>query len=212
MAENLTDLSDEAFAELRAAVQAETSRRRTLRRASAEMDILARETAAASGQAERGAWAQPVVGGFPIGWLTVHAGKLWRSTTPNNVFEPGVSGWREETLDGAAPAPYRQPTGAHDAYKHGERITWTDGKIYEATRSGVVHSPTQHAASWTLVTIVTSTPPPVTVTYEPWVAGKAYPVGWSVSFGGRNYRVKQAHTSQAGWTPPAVPALFDEIV
>ena len=36
----------------------------------------------------------------------------------------------------------------------------------------------------------------------------AYQVGDLVSYGGVVYRVIQAHTSQAGWTPDQVPALY----
>ena len=37
---------------------------------------------------------------------------------------------------------------------------------------------------------------------------KAYAVGDVVSYEGQEYRCIQAHTSQAGWTPAAVPALW----
>jgi len=29
--------------------------------------------------------------------VLTHAGKVWQSTTPNNVWEPGVFGWTEVT-------------------------------------------------------------------------------------------------------------------
>jgi hypothetical protein len=34
-------------------------------------------------------------------------------------------------------------------------------------------------------------------------------VGAQVLFDGVRYRCRQAHTSQAGWTPPATPALWE---
>ncbi len=44
-----------------------------------------------------------------------------------------------------------------------------------------------------------------------WQAGVAVAVNDEITYGGRLYRVLQAHTTQAGWTPPAVPALFQDI-
>ena len=49
------------------------------------------------------------------------------------------------------------------------------------------------------------TAPPL---FAPWVAGKAYAVGDKVTYNGIVYEVRQAHTSQAHWPPPIVPALF----
>lgn len=42
----------------------------------------------------------------------------------------------------------------------------------------------------------------------PWQAGVAYKVGDIRSHSGKNYSCLQAHTSQAGWEPSAVPALW----
>ena len=44
-----------------------------------------------------------------------------------------------------------------------------------------------------------------------WAVGVAYSVGERVQYDGKLYRVVQAHTSQADWTPPLVPALFTEV-
>lgn len=41
-----------------------------------------------------------------------------------------------------------------------------------------------------------------------WAPGVAYAVGAQVTYGGRNYQCRLAHTSQADWTPTAVPALW----
>ena len=54
----------------------------------------------------------------------------------------------------------------------------------------------------------------VATIYDPWKEGKAYSVGEFVTYGENAvgdpqlYKVAQAHTSQADWTPDAVPALF----
>ncbi|WP_164016927.1 glycosyl hydrolase family 18 protein [Pyxidicoccus trucidator] len=41
-----------------------------------------------------------------------------------------------------------------------------------------------------------------------WSVGVYYPVGTQVTYGGRLYECRQAHTSQADWTPVAVAALW----
>ncbi len=41
-----------------------------------------------------------------------------------------------------------------------------------------------------------------------WVANHAYAVGAIVTYGGHTYKCLQAHTSQVGWEPPNVPALW----
>lgn len=41
-----------------------------------------------------------------------------------------------------------------------------------------------------------------------WAVGVLYAVNAQVTFGGQTYECLQAHTSQAGWTPAAVPALW----
>jgi hypothetical protein len=42
----------------------------------------------------------------------------------------------------------------------------------------------------------------------PWTVGAHYNVGDQVTFNGRTYQCRQAHTSQSDWTPPATPALW----
>lgn len=54
----------------------------------------------------------------------------------------------------------------------------------------------------------------VATVYDLWEVGKAYPVGEFVTYGTNSvgdpqlYKVVQAHTSQADWTPDVVPSLF----
>lgn len=55
----------------------------------------------------------------------------------------------------------------------------------------------------------------VATIYPVWETGRAYAVDDVVSYGTNSvgdpqlYRVVQAHTSQADWTPDSVPALYD---
>lgn len=41
-----------------------------------------------------------------------------------------------------------------------------------------------------------------------WATATPYAVGDEVTYQGQTYRCLQAHTSQPGWTPPAVPSLW----
>lgn len=44
-----------------------------------------------------------------------------------------------------------------------------------------------------------------------WAANVEYAVDQRVRYGDKLYRVVQAHTSQAGWTPDLTPALWTEV-
>ena len=58
----------------------------------------------------------------------------------------------------------------------------------------------------------TPTPTPTgTGHYAAWQAGHAYAVGDLVSYAGHDYKCLQAHTSQTGWEPPNVPALWQAL-
>lgn len=47
--------------------------------------------------------------------------------------------------------------------------------------------------------------------YPEWKSGVALTVGHKLQYGGKLYRVIQAHTSQDDWTPDAVASLFERI-
>lgn len=47
--------------------------------------------------------------------------------------------------------------------------------------------------------------------FEDWKPDMDYAVGVRLRYGGKLYRVEQAHRSQAGWTPDIVPALYTEV-
>lgn len=46
--------------------------------------------------------------------------------------------------------PWLAPTGAHDMYKAGEYMIWTDGSIYQCLID-TVYSPTDYSQAWTKV-------------------------------------------------------------
>ena len=47
--------------------------------------------------------------------------------------------------------------------------------------------------------------------YPHWTTDTAYTVDLKIQYGERLYKVLQAHTSQASWTPNSTPSLFVEI-
>jgi chitodextrinase len=44
-----------------------------------------------------------------------------------------------------------------------------------------------------------------------WAFPVAYKIGDRVTYNGSNYECRQSHTSQAGWTPEVVPALWQSV-
>lgn len=104
---------------------------------------------------------------YRYGDKTHHGGKVWRDVLDPtgdtlNVWEPGASGideryWVEETEpetseteetteQPAAPA-FKQPSGGHDAYKQGDRVTY-NGAVYESTIPNNVWSPSDYPQGW----------------------------------------------------------------
>lgn len=69
--------------------------------------------------------------------------QAWRDLVPEGVQVP----------DDPEPAPapdapaYVQPTGAHDAYQAGDRVTF-QGRVYEAVINAVVWSPLAYPQAW----------------------------------------------------------------
>lgn len=47
--------------------------------------------------------------------------------------------------------------------------------------------------------------------YPEWEEGNEYPAGFKAQRGGKLWRVVQPHTSQTGWEPEKVPALWEQI-
>lgn len=109
-------------------------------------------------------WAQPsgAHDAYGVGDVVNYNGALYRSLIDGNVWSPDVypNGW-EKVENGENPGPepepdpgesedtypeWVQPSGAHDAYKTGDRVTY-QGKVYESTMDGNVWAP--DVAGWT---------------------------------------------------------------
>lgn len=95
-------------------------------------------------------WVQPTgaTDAYIAGDMVTHGGKEWVSLTTPNVWEPGVSGWHENSPEGSdTPAEWIQPTGGHDTYKIGDRVLF-EGESYESVIDNNSWSPTAHPAGW----------------------------------------------------------------
>lgn len=47
--------------------------------------------------------------------------------------------------------------------------------------------------------------------YPEWTPGTAYTVGYKVRYGGKLWRIVQAHTAQIGWEPENAASLWEQI-
>ena len=117
-------------------------------------------------------WTQPLgaVDAYNIGDIVSYNGKLYKSIINANVWAPDVypAGWEEytestsggdsgETGGGGTTEPetpptetipdFVQPTGAHDAYKKGDKVKF-EGKIYESLIDANTYSPSAYPAGW----------------------------------------------------------------
>jgi hypothetical protein len=85
----------------------------------------------------------------------VYGGKCWRTKVDNNVWEPAAGSlWDEIDAQGNVVVPpaneypqWVQPTGGHDAYKIGDKVTF-NGQRYTSKINGNVWSPTAYPAGW----------------------------------------------------------------
>lgn len=69
--------------------------------------------------------------------------QAWRALAPEGV---GVPDDPEPEPTPDAPE-YKQPTGAHDAYQAGDRVTF-QGRVYEAVINAVTWSPLAYPQAW----------------------------------------------------------------
>lgn len=134
-----------------------------------------------------------------INWTPVATAALW---SPILVF-------------GDKFQPWQQPQGAHDAYPVDSIVRHTN-KLWKALVADNVWEPGTDDTLWekidetTLQPIVPPEPDPEVV--PEWSPDSvAYSIGDHVMYENIEYNCIQAHTSQAGWNPPAVPALWETV-
>ena len=177
------------------------------------LDEIVRERGEAQGRKMGDPWVRPTgaVDAYPTGAVVKHKGSTWRNLTPANVWEPGESGWREVPAEDAVPPAYVQPTGAHDAYAKGDRVSY-NGAVWRSLIDANVWSPDELMHSWFREGSIAEGEEPAPE--EPytgvaaWAPGLPLEVGDRVKYNGVVYVVRQAHTTQAGWEPTNLPALF----
>jgi hypothetical protein len=139
--------------------------------------------------------------GFPVGALVYHLGIVWRSRVQFNVNEPLLdvtTTWSRE--DG------RFVTPAGWAYQPGEDLTADDGATWWRVVQATSFAPSAFPAAYARIDRKGGSP--VTPPVGQWAPGQTVAVGDLREFQGRTYQCRQAHTTQAGWTPAAVPALW----
>ena len=108
-------------------------------------------------------------------------------------------------------APYSQPTGAHDAYTLGNEVTH-DGGLWRSRWAVNVWEPGTVDGAWDRIGDAPDEPAPVPVDdYPAWAPNISVSVGDVYTHNGVAYSAVQAHTTQAGWEPPAVPALWKKV-
>lgn len=94
-------------------------------------------------------------GNYAVGDVRRYNGNLYRcaqahDSGPNPAWTPEAApalwaAYHGTTAETAL--PWAQPTGAHDMYKSGEYMIWTDGKIYRC-KMDTVYTPVEYAQAW----------------------------------------------------------------
>lgn len=92
---------------------------------------------------EAGEVATSPVSGYPYECMTAYDGAAQQNWTIDNrtLWKPWHSRSKEWAL------PWEQPTGAHDMYKSGEYMIWTDGNTYQCTQD-TNFSPDEYSQAW----------------------------------------------------------------
>ena len=149
---DIGSVSDAELRRLKRMIDTELDRRETLATAGRAMDDIARSVLAAQGITDGDEWVQPTdaTNAYPKDWTVTFDGKTWVSLTPANVWQPGVSGWREIVEDGGVPE-WVQPTGAHDAYQTGDHVMF-EGAEYVSLIDANTWSPTAYPQGWEKIT------------------------------------------------------------
>lgn len=94
-------------------------------------------------------WVQPLgaTDAYSIGEVVMHDGKKWESEIDNNVWEPGIYGWKEYSDIPSEIPEWKQPSGSEDAYKKGDVVMY-NGSKYESLIDGNVWAPDAYPDGW----------------------------------------------------------------
>ena len=225
----LADMTDAELIDLARACVAEQRRREVTTNAAQKVEEIRVEYHAAveaqsdTSDGEPAPWKKPTGAhnSYPQGWQVTHDGHTWRNLIPGNDHEPGTSGWRIVPPEGEV-APYVPVSNAEDAYHEGDTVAH-DEKTWTCTNDVCAHAPGVQGSGWVEKAEPeepeepTGPEEPIDPEPEPtdpeepspWAEGEVYGIDDRVTHEGSVYRCLQAHTAIAGWTPPAVPALWE---
>lgn len=132
----IEDLEDLILA-AKAALESKT----VLATAESKIDAILTEVKAAQGFRENDVWVPPTGAhdSYPVGARVTYGGKIWENLTSANVWTPGESGWRQYAPPGSI-AAWVQPTGSHDVYNLGDKVTY-QGKTWQSSIAANVWAP-----------------------------------------------------------------------
>lgn len=113
-----------------------------------------------------------------------------QATSIANAYAAAVAG--QAAVDGGGTIPT-------SGWGPGQAVTFSGTVYVNQSGAWLSANPTQYPMGWRLQTAPSA---------SPWAAGTAYKVGDLAAYQGTTYKCLQAHTSQVGWEPPNVPALW----
>ena len=122
--------------------------------------------------------------------------------TTQQVVEQAMAAYYEAA--GGDGREWRQPLGAHDAYPLGAVVTYEGGSFRSLIAANVW--PPMTSGLWEIVSAPTPSEP---IEWAPeWAPGEQVVAGAVRTYGGDRFVAVQGHTTQTGWEPPHVPALW----
>lgn len=205
-------LTDDEVAQLKAEASLEQDRRIRVAQAPIKAEELAVEYLKDVGRDHGSDWVQPTGAhdAYPLGYQVVHNQIVWESLIPANTTTPGSDPrwWKDLTTveDPNVWSPNAK------TYVVGDIVTF-NGKSYECLQAHTSQAgwePNVVPALWKDLDTPVEPPPVEPPSASVWDSnGINYVVGNRVSYGDFTYICLQNHTSQPGWTPEAVPALWD---
>jgi chitin-binding protein len=130
----------------------------------------------------------------------------WADLVPLEAFR-NVNPTSSQTFTITLP----QRSGRHILYMIWQRVAYSGEAFYSCSDidfGGAAAPPPSPAPTPTASPSPTSSPSPTQAPAGTWAAGTAYQVGDRVTYAGKLYQCRQAHTALAGWEPPNTPALW----
>jgi len=220
-------LTDVEVSELKMQAILEEERRHRIALAPMQAEAISIEYFKDVGITEGSEWIQPTGAhdAYPLNYTVVKGGKTWKSLIPANVWAPGLDPrwWEDQTpVDDGIWNPNYHSYLVDDvvdyngvSYKclqtHTSQPDWTPEAVpalwldlTPVLKQGYALGDT----TWTGEAAGTM-PGLVTPEWDP--NAKSYLVNDEVTYEGFTYKCLQSHTSQAGWTPVAVPSLWTQI-